>query len=201
MIQLPDSIRMGRKDDASSLARLVNYAGEGIPLYLWEKMAENGESGWDIGIMRAERDHGAFSYRNAFIADVDGACAGCLIGYNQPEVAEPIDTAAMPPMFVPLQELENLAPDSWYVNVLAVFPEHRRRGIGRQLLETAEKIGADEGKSGLSVIVSDVNHGARRLYESCGYREIASRPMVKESWVNDGENWLLLTRAYGGTGG
>jgi ribosomal protein S18 acetylase RimI-like enzyme len=99
-------------------------------------------------------------------------------------------------MFVPLQELENLAPDSWYVNVLAVFPEYRRRGLGRQLLELAEAIGAEAGKSGMSVIVSDANHGARRLYESCGYRKIAMRPIVKEDWVNEGENWVLLTKTH-----
>lgn len=196
MIELPKSFRMGRIDDAAALATLVNYAGEGLPLYLWQKMAENGESGWDVGRRRAQRENGAFSYRNAYVAEVDGACAGCLIGYAQPQVPEPIDYDAMPPMFVPLQELENLAPDSWYVNVLAVVPEYRKRGIGRQLLEIADKIGADEGKSGMSVIVSDANTGARRLYESCGYRELATRPMVKEDWVNEGNNWVLLTKPF-----
>ena len=194
MIQLPNSFRMGRKDDAPYMAELVNYAGEGIPLYLWKKMAENGESGWDVGRRRAEREQGAFSYRNAYIVEADGVCAGCLIGYAEPDIPEPIDYGAMPPMFVPMQELENLAPGSWYVNVLAIFPEYRRRGLGQQFLELADRIGAEAGKSGTSVIVSDANHGARRLYESCGYRETASRPMVKEGWVNEGENWVLLTK-------
>jgi hypothetical protein len=36
----------------------------------------------------------------------------------------------MPAMFVPLQELENLAPGTWYVNVLAAYPEHRSQGHG-----------------------------------------------------------------------
>jgi ribosomal protein S18 acetylase RimI-like enzyme len=196
MIELPNSFRMGRKDDAAALATLVNHAGEGFPLYLWEKLAESGESGWEVGRKRAERETGGFSYHNAYVAEADGVCAGCLIGYAQPEVPEPIDYGAMPPMFVPLQELENLAPDSWYVNVLAVFPEYRRRGLGRQFLELADAIGAEAGKSGMSVIVSDANHGARRLYESCGYREIATRPIVKEDWANEGENWVLQTKTH-----
>lgn len=33
------SIRSGRREDAAVLAELVNYAGEGLPLYLWGKMA------------------------------------------------------------------------------------------------------------------------------------------------------------------
>lgn len=196
MIQLPNSFRMGRIDDAAALATLVNYAGEGFPLYLWQKMAENGESGWDVGRRRAERETGGFSYRNAYVAETAGVCAGCLIGYVQPLIPEPIDYDAMPPMFVPLQELENMAPDSWYVNVLAVFPEYRKRGLGRQLLEIADRIGAEKGKSGMSVIVSDANAGARRLYESCGYRELATRPIVKEDWVSEGENWVLLTKTF-----
>ncbi|HEX6094114.1 MAG TPA: hypothetical protein VFZ07_12215, partial [Dongiaceae bacterium] len=52
-------------EDAPILAELVNYAGEGLPLYLWGKMAAAGESAWDVGRRRAARDEGSFSYRNA----------------------------------------------------------------------------------------------------------------------------------------
>jgi ribosomal protein S18 acetylase RimI-like enzyme len=47
----------------------------------------------------------------------------------------------------------------------------------------------------VSIIVSDANSGARRLYRRCGYREIAKRPMVKEEWENPGEDWLLLVKS------
>jgi hypothetical protein len=46
----------------------------------------------------------------------------------------------------------------------------------------------------MSVIVSDSNTGARRLYERCGYGAAATRAMVKEGWVNEGANWVLLTK-------
>jgi ribosomal protein S18 acetylase RimI-like enzyme len=100
----------------------------------------------------------------------------------------------MPAMFVPLQELENLAPATWYVNVLATYPEHRGKGHGSRLLALAERIAAEAGAVGLSIIVSDANEGARRLYERSGYGEIASRPMVKEDWENRGANWVLLVK-------
>ena len=101
----------------------------------------------------------------------------------------------MPAMFVPLQELENLAPGTWYVNVLAVRPQFRGLGLGTRLLEFADETGRAHGKRGMSVIVSDANPGARRLYERCGYREAAARAMVKDDWRNDGRNWVLLTKA------
>ena len=49
---------------------------------------------------------------------------------------------------------------------------------------------------GMSIIVSDANTGARRLYERHGYSERASRTMVKDEWVNDGENWVLLVKPF-----
>lgn len=180
--------------DAPILAELVNYAGEGLPLYLWGKMAGPGESAWEVGRRRAAREEGSFSYRNATVIEHAGACAGALIGYAIADAPEPIG-ADMPAMFVPLQELENLAPSTWYVNVLAVLPQYRGLGLGTRLLARADETGRALGKSGMSVIVSDANPGARRLYERCGYVERARRAMVKEGWVNEGRNWVLLTKS------
>jgi ribosomal protein S18 acetylase RimI-like enzyme len=101
----------------------------------------------------------------------------------------------MPAMFVPLQELENLAPGTWYVNVLAVLPLLRGAGLGTRLLGLADETGRSLGTRGMSVIVSDANTGARRLYERAGYSEAARRIMMKEGWVNGGREWVLLTKA------
>ncbi len=180
-------------DDANVLAELINYAGEGLPLYLWGQMVEPGEAAWDVGRRRAAREEGSFSYRNATIIEHDSKCAGCLIGYKIPDNPEPIPDD-MPAMFVPLQELENLAPGTWYINVLAVRPQFRRQGLGTRLLALAEEMAEASGKRGLSVIVSDANLGAHRLYERLGYNERAMRLMVKENWENEGQNWVLLTK-------
>jgi ribosomal protein S18 acetylase RimI-like enzyme len=188
--------RPARITDADALAALVNYAGEGMPLHLWERMCELGETAWDVGRRRAAREEGSFSYRNAVVADIDGRAVGALIGYAQPTDPEPIDYASMPAPFVPLQELENLAPGSWYVNVLAVEPDERGKGIGAKLLGIADETARRGGLRSLSVIVSDANHGARRLYERCGYREAGSRLMFKDwDWENEGTAWVLLTKA------
>jgi ribosomal protein S18 acetylase RimI-like enzyme len=103
----------------------------------------------------------------------------------------------MPAMFVPLQELENLAPGTWYVNVLAAYPEQRGRGYGGALLAVADRLAQDAGNSGLSIIVADTNTGARKLYERYGYREAGKRRIVKEDWVHPGTDFVLLTKAAG----
>ena len=117
-----------------------------------------------------------------------------MIGYPLADDPEPVDYGNLTTMFVPLQQLEDLAPATWYVNVLASYPPHRGKGYGAELLTIAERLAAEAGKRGLSIIVSDANAGARRLYERMGYSEKAQRPMVKERWDNPGENWILLTK-------
>jgi ribosomal protein S18 acetylase RimI-like enzyme len=188
------ALRPATKDDAGILTTLINYAGEGLPVYLWARMAGPGESPWAVGRARAARETGSFSYRNATIAETDGRAAGSLVGYEIGGTPEPV-TADTPPMFVPLQELENLALGTWYVNILAVLPEFRNLGLGSKLLDIAEDTGKSLGKRGMSIIVSSANDGARRLYERHGYVEKASRAMVKEGWINDGKDWVLLKKS------
>ncbi|MDJ0709066.1 MAG: GNAT family N-acetyltransferase [Woeseiaceae bacterium] len=193
-IELSGPYRYATRDDALPMAQLINIAGEGMPLYLWTNLAAAGESPWDIGQQRAMRESGSFSYRNTVVREQRGEVAAALMGYPLPDEPEPADYDEMPPMFVPLQQLEDLVAGTWYLNVLATYAEHRGKGFGSGLLSIAEQLAADTNRSGLSIIVSDANTGARRLYERSGYVEKAMRPMVKESWENDGENWVLLER-------
>jgi ribosomal protein S18 acetylase RimI-like enzyme len=188
--------RAATAGDAEELSELVNMAGDGLPLYLWSKMAEPEEDPWEVGRRRARREQGSFSYQNAVMLEHEGEVAGCLIGYKLPDKIEPMDPD-MPAMFVPLQELENLAPATLYVNVLAVFPRYRGRGFGTALLGVADELATNTHADRLSIIVSDANHGARRLYRRCGYVETATCRMIKEDWDNPGQNWVLLVKNLG----
>lgn len=194
MIKLDPPFRQAVQDDARLLADFVNMAGEGLPLYLWEQMATDSESPWDIGSARARRDSGGFSYRNAAFRTVDGEIAACLIGYPLEDSPSASDYSDLPPMFVPLQQLEDLVPGTWYINVLATLPAHRCKGYGRELLRLAECICTDLGKRGLSLIVANTNEGARHLYRANGYQDVASRSMVKERWQHPGANWVLMQK-------
>ena len=192
-MKLTQPHRQASRDDAAELAELVNMAGEGMPVYLWQQLASYGQSAWDVGRERARREEGGFSFRNTIVREENGRAVASLVGYPLADSPEPVDSDT-PPMFVPLLELENLAPGSWYVNVLATYPDYRGRGYGSQLLGIAEQLAAACECRGLSIIVSDANAGAQRLYERSGYRALASRPKVKEGWDGPGENWILMVR-------
>lgn len=194
MAKLRSPYRRATPEDALAMAELANIAGEGLPLYLWTKMAGPGGSPWDIGQQRARRESGSFSYRNAILREGSGGVVAALIGYPLPDEPEPVNYEEMPGMFVPLQELEDLVSGTWYVTVLVTYPEYRGNRYGSELLSIAADLAVDAGRAGMSIIVSDANFAARRLYTRSGYTESASRRMVKESWDNPGENWVLLEK-------
>ena len=182
-------LRPATPDDARALADLINLAGEGLPLHLWAGLAEPGETAWDVGRRRAKRDTGGFSWRNATVVEEAGTVVACLLGYPLPEEPGPLDLAATPPMFVPLEELERLAPGTWYINVLATYPDWRGTGLGTRLIAHAQELA---GHGGTSLIVADTNQGARRLYERTGHVERARRAAVKEGWDGAVREWVLM---------
>jgi ribosomal protein S18 acetylase RimI-like enzyme len=190
----PHPHRPATPGDADAMTELIDIAGEGLPLYLWSKLAKPGESPWDVGRQRARRGSGSFSYRKTVVREEGGRVVAALMGYPLPDTAAAEGDDDTPPMFVPLQELENLAAGTWYVNVLAALPECRGKGFGSALLGIAEDLARHSRRKGLSIIVSDGNAGARRLYERQGYAQRAMRKMVKEAWENPGENWVLLVK-------
>jgi ribosomal protein S18 acetylase RimI-like enzyme len=184
------TLRRATPGDAPDLARFVDMASEGLARVVWEGMAEPGEDLLAVGARRAARDEGAFSWRNAVIAELGGAVAGGLVAYRIGPDPEPLDE--VPPLFRPLQALENRALDTHYVNVLATYPEFRRQGVARRLLAEAERQAA--GARGLSLIVADRNLGARRLYEAFGFRAVAEEPMIKQAWSSDSDAWVLMLK-------
>ena len=193
----PVKLRPARRADASSMAILVDIAGYGLPAWLWGGAVRRGEaaSALEVGRSRALRDDGAFSWRNAVIAELAGEVAGMLIGYREPDEPEAVDADGLDPVLRPLFELEALAPATWYINVLATFPEFRGRGVGAALIGKAADIARRSRARGLSLIVEDDNAGARRLYERVGFCETARRPFHAFPGSQPAEAWILMERA------
>lgn len=190
MLKLHPPLRRAVPADAEALAELVNFAGEGMPEHIWQQMAAPGEDPWELG--RRRQAAKAADGQIYVIDEGAGAIAG-LTGYPVPAAPQPVPDD-MPAMFRPLQELENLAPATWYVNVLAVYPEHRGRGLGTRLLALAEDLAREAGLGAMSVIVADANHGAHRLYQRTGYHERARRPVHRDGWRTKTREWILLVK-------
>lgn len=188
------AIRPARKSDAAALAILVDIAGEGMPSYMWSRMREPGQSAFEVGRARAAREEGAFSWRNAQVAEIGGEVAACLVDYRLDDPYDTGDLGKLPDVVRPLIALEAKAPGSWYVNVLAAFPEFRGRGIGARLLALAEERGRAQGATSASIIVASENTGAVRLYARTGYAEVARAPVVEFPGCAHGGDWVLMVK-------
>jgi ribosomal protein S18 acetylase RimI-like enzyme len=86
----------------------------------------------------------------------------------------------------PLVRLEAKAPGSWYVNVLATFPEFRRHGIGRELLAIAENKGRETAAPALSVI---------RLYRRASYALAAKERAIPFPGSPHEGDWVLMVKS------
>jgi ribosomal protein S18 acetylase RimI-like enzyme len=199
MTKFAGTFRRANPADVGIVAELVEFASEGLALCLWTQMAGPGGDPWEVGRNRWSSETTGISYRNALIAEQAGKTVGALISYplGEPEPIEHSEHA----LLVPLHELMNMAPNTWYVHALAAYPEHRGHGVGAALLAEADRLAAAAAVSSCSLIVSDTNTGARRLYERRGYREAAKRKMVKQDWQHPGTDWVLLIKAGRGLEG
>ena len=133
--------RHARESDAIDLACLIDCASRGLALWLWSTLRGTGQSSIEVGRHRirtltASPPH----YATFTVAESDGAIAGALTGPLIPLAYERGDSADLPEVYAPLLELEAVAAGSWYLNVVAVYPEFRGQGLGSALLSKAEEI-------------------------------------------------------------
>lgn len=63
-------------------------------------------------------------------------------------------------------------PDEWYIDALAVDPEHWGEHVASRLMDLAPKIAKERGYKYISLNVDKENPRARRLYEHKGYKSI-----------------------------
>lgn len=71
------------------------------------------------------------------------------------------------------------------VELIAVATNHRRKGVGKGLLQSAEQWARNSRCHHMSIVTQADNHEARRLYASAGYAVIASRDCF-HFWLKDG---------------
>lgn len=68
------------------------------------------------------------------------------------------------------------AEEQAHLNLLAVDPLHRRRGVGRRLVRWLEETALTAGTFIIGLELRSDNAGARAFYAALGYRELARIP-------------------------
>ena len=177
--------------DAGVLARLAELASGGLLTSVWAAMAGRGELPLEIGARRIADEVGTLSWRGGVLAALDGAVAGGMITSRIGPSPEPLEP--LPALLRPIQALKNRSLGAHYINILAVLPAFRRRGVAGALLAEAGR--RAEGAAGLCLVVADRNDPGRRLYEGFGFREVGREAMFKEGWESASECWVLMAKA------
>jgi len=72
-----------------------------------------------------------------------------------------------------------------YIRDLYVAKTARRRGVGQMLVRAATQLRAGEGFSALEWTTDSSNAAARRLYESCGARQLARTYFNERRGLNE----------------
>lgn len=132
----------------------------------------------------ARRDDSQYSYRNTLIAvdDLDRP-VGLIIGYDGAHLRilrDALLRMAEKRFGSHFTEIiDETSADEFYLDTLAVLPEHRKRGVGKALLWAACERAAKTGKPAGLLVAKD-NPTARKLYESIGFRYVGDRSFFGE---------------------
>ena len=166
------SFRAATREDSRSIASLYRISSDGVADYIWAKSVKPNEGILDVGERLYEREDGVFSYKHCTIVEVGGEVAGMIVAFPM-TLSESEDED---PVLAPYSRLEEA--DSYYICGIALFPEHRGKGLGHQLLVMAKQHAKNVELKKLSLIVFEENTEAKRLYESVGYQEVKREKIV-----------------------
>ena len=126
-------------------------------------------------------DDSQYSWRNAFVAvdekatdgDIDKApVAGAIVGYDGKDLHRlrlRFQEAAKKHLEMDYSQMDDeTEAGEFYLDSLAIYPEYRRRGIARQLLQRASEYAASLNLPA-ALLVDKGNPNAERLYRSVGF--------------------------------
>jgi ribosomal protein S18 acetylase RimI-like enzyme len=175
--------------DAATIAALYRISSDGVADYVWSGLAAPGEELQEVGRRRYEREGTPFSYENCTIVETGGVVAGMLVAFPMRTDPGRVETD---PVLAPYSTLE--VDGSYYVCGVAIFPEYRGRGLGTRLLRLAEIQARTRRLRQLSLIVFEDNAGAKRLYDRCGFYELARAPIVPHPLIRRTGDAVLMVK-------
>lgn len=184
-------LRAGTQGDALHIAQLANVAGEGMPGAYWTDIGQVGQDPLDLGKERAAMSEGVFSWRNVIMAEVNDDIAGMILTHPTDDAPFAFDETVHP-LFRPFVRLINAARYATSVNMLAVYPQYRRKRIATALVEEVEDATFRRGTA--TFLVSDANEVGQQFCRSLSYEVVDQAPVVKGGWKTPASRWQLLRK-------
>jgi GNAT superfamily N-acetyltransferase len=142
------------------------------------------------------RTETVLSYKNAWVA-VQERVIGEVHAFPWDDGATSPPNPFIPKdrlvLFEPLDHLDPLAAGTYHINILAVYPEFRGKGIGTKLLNLAGYHAKQRGFSKLSLFTFEDDRRLVKMYQRFGLVVIARTPVVKHELLQFSGDWILMT--------
>ena len=184
-------VRYAIKDDAEVCARLIYMTMGTMADYLMG----NDETAEAINILEQlfRREKNRYSYQYTNLAIIDGEIAGLLLSYpgrilkllDLPMMGSIIAVNELPEALrffvrsIPLMMVKEVEVDEYFINNVAVLPNFRRRGVGKLLMNLAEKLAKESGLNKCALTVEINNEPAVKLYQQLGYQIVGTVKVEK----------------------
>ncbi|AZN77255.1 GNAT family N-acetyltransferase [Lactobacillus acidophilus] len=167
-------IRKARKTDFPFVYPILKQIFEEMQMKSIEMLPE--DQFYNLMKLGFISDYYRYSYRRIWVSEVDGQVTGILdmYSYDDQKIIDIVlrhnyAKAGLPISTVIFDDQEAW-PDEWYIDALAVHPDHWGEGYASQLMDEAEEIGRNRGYKIISLNVDKENPRAQALYLHKGYR-------------------------------
>lgn len=184
-----DVIRAARKEESRRIAEFYSMSSDGVADYVWKKLAEPGQTLLDVGEARYARENTDFSYQNCKLLERDGAAIAMLVAFPIHVDPDYVETDIVLRPYSVLEE-----DNSYYICGVAVERTERGKGVGKRLMQEAERDARAKGFDKLSLVVFEQNKVAYELYLKLGYKEVMRERIVPHPLIHYTGDALLLVK-------
>ena len=192
-------LRPARAADAEALAQFTVAAGHGVMEVLYGGLVP-GQSTLQTVLERRISHAGGFAEWPLWVvAEADG---GNVLGGVNAFPHDVFDIAPRDPLIgddrraalANLSALEQRARGTYYLNLIAVAPQVRGRGVGALLVAEAERQARAQRFSRLTLSTFAADAGLMRFYAACGLTVIGTAPIEPHPALEHGGDWALLAK-------
>jgi ribosomal-protein-alanine N-acetyltransferase len=117
---------------------------------------------WPVALFHQEV--AAKGYSHSFVAEVEGEVRGYAVTW--------------------------VVMDEVHLMNIAVHPDHRRRGVGHDLMRRVIRLGREKGSRWVTLEVRESNYLARSFYAGYGFRVVGRR---RGYYSDNGEDAVLMS--------
>ena len=193
------TLRAADENDAAALAEIAIMASHGVMNLLYHELIP-GQSVAKTIIDRRIFNPGGFSALKHWrvAEDEHATILGALNSVPFDDLAgSEGDSALGPERLDPLTELfelDQFLVGTYYVNMIAVFPQYRRSGAGRALMAEAERLARQNGLPAISLTTFDADANLVAFYGKLGFSIRERRTIRPHPQLEFSGNWALMIR-------